>query len=225
MALSLSREGAEVVVSARSQDRLDALVDELPGKASAQTIDVADRASVEAAAEAVGDVDGVVFLAGVYWPMKVAEWNAADAEIMADINYAGAVRVVGAVLPKFLEKGAGHLVLTGSLSGFRGLPGAAVYGSSKAAVMQLAESLYSDLRKTEIDVQLSNPGFVRTRLTEKNDFTMPFIMDPDVAAAEMLNHMRTDRFKQSFPRIFASFFRISQLMPDWLYYLIMRPSA
>lgn len=224
MALQMSREGAHVTVSARNQDRLEALVAELPGKGAAVALDIADRASVEAAAEAVGDVDGVVFTAGVYWPMTPSEWNAADAETMADINYTGAVRVVGAVLPRLWAQGRGHLVLTGSLSGFRGLPGAAVYGSSKAGVMQLAESLYADLRKTDIDIQLTNPGFVRTRLTEKNDFAMPFIMDPDEAAASMLNHMRTDRFKQSFPRLFASFFRLSQLMPDWLYFSIMKPS-
>jgi NADP-dependent 3-hydroxy acid dehydrogenase YdfG len=224
LATGLSKEGAEVIVSARNAERLAALVEDLPGKASAQALDITDRASVEAVAQAIGAVDGVVFTAGAYWPMKPAEWNAEDAEAMADINYSGAVRVVGAVLPKMLEQGSGHLVLTGSLSGFRGLPGAAVYGSSKAGVMQLAESLYADLRKTDIAVQLINPGFVRTRLTEKNDFHMPFIMDPEDAAAEMLNHMRTYRFKQSFPALFASFFRISQLLPDWLYYSIMRPS-
>ncbi|MEL7116631.1 MAG: SDR family NAD(P)-dependent oxidoreductase [Pseudomonadota bacterium] len=224
IALSLSKEGAEVIVSARNAERLAEVVAEVPGKASAQVIDVGDRASVEAAADAVGDVDGIVFLAGLYWPMKPDEWQAADAETMADVNYVGAVRVVGAVLPKLLARGEGHLVLTGSLSGFRGLPGAAVYGSSKAGVMQLAESLYADLRRTKIDIQLSNPGFVRTRLTEKNDFHMPFIMDPDEAARHILDHMRSDRFKQSFPSLFASFFRISQLMPDWLYYAIMRPS-
>jgi len=225
MALALSKAGAEVIVSARNADRLAGLVAELPGKAEALAIDVADRASVDAAAEAAGAVDGVVFLAGVYWPMTPAEWNAADAEVMADINYSGAVRVVGAVLPRMLARGAGHLVLTGSLSGFRGLPGAAVYGSSKAGVMQLAESLYADLRKTKIDIQLSNPGFVRTRLTEKNDFHMPFIMDPDEAAAHMLRHMKGNRFKQSFPTLFASFFRLSQFMPDWLYYALVRPGT
>lgn len=214
-----------MVVSARNAERLSELVAELPGPARALPLDISDRASVEAAAEAVGALDGAVFTAGAYWPMTPTDWNAEDAEVMADINYTGAVRVVGAVLPKMLQQGYGHLVLTGSLSGFRGLPGAAVYGSSKAGVMQLAESLYADLRKTDIHVQLSNPGYVRTRLTEKNDFHMPFIMDPEDAAVQMIDHMRSYRFKQSFPGLFAGFFRISQLMPDWLYYRIMRPST
>jgi len=218
LAHQLARAGVEVIVSARSQDKLDALVAELPGNASAQVVDVSDRASVEAAASAVGDVDGVVFLAGVYWPMKSQEWDAEKAEAMVDINFTGAVRVMGAVMPMMQARGTGHLVITGSLSGFRGLPGAIGYAASKAGTMSLAESMYADLRNTGINVQLANPGFIKTRLTEKNDFKMPFIMEPDDAAREMFELMNTDRFKKSFPGMFSWVFRLSQFMPDWMYY-------
>jgi short-subunit dehydrogenase len=117
-----------------------------------------------------------------------------------------------------VARGSGHIVLTGSLSGFRGLPGAIGYCASKAGVMSLAESMYADLRKSDIRVQLANPGFVRTRLTDKNNFNMPFIMSPDDAAEEMMALMRSRRFKKSFPRLFSLVFRGSQLLPDWLYY-------
>ncbi len=218
LAHQLARAGVEVIVSARSQDKLDALVAELPGNASSQDVDVSDSTSVAAAAKAVGDVDGVVFLAGVYWPMKSQEWDAEKAEAMVDINFTGAVRVMGAVMPMMQERGTGHLVITGSLSGFRGLPGAIGYAASKAGTMALAESMYADLRATDIDVQLANPGFIKTRLTEKNDFKMPFIMEPDDAAREMFELMNSDRFKKSFPRVFSWVFRLSQFMPDWMYY-------
>ena len=214
----MSRAGAEVIVSARSQDKLDALVADLPGTASAQTVDVSDRASVEAAAAAIGDIDGVVFLAGVYWPFQAQDWDAEKAEAMADINFTGAMRVVGSVMPAFAAKDAGHIVITGSLSGFRGLPGATGYAASKAGTMVMAESLYADLRKTGIDVQLANPGFIRTRLTDKNTFSMPFIMEPEEAAQEMFELMNSDAFKKSFPRLFSWVFRLSQFMPDWMYY-------
>ncbi|WP_085310753.1 SDR family NAD(P)-dependent oxidoreductase [Planktotalea arctica] len=214
----MSRSGAEVIVSARSKDKLDTLVAELPGKALAQVVDVSDRASVEAAAAVIGDVDGVVFLAGVYWPMKSQDWDASRSEAMADINFTGAIRVIGAVMPMMQARGSGHLVITGSLSGFRGLPGAIGYAASKAGTMALAESMYADLRGTGIDVQLANPGFIKTRLTEKNDFNMPFIMEPDAAAREMFDLMNSDRFKKSFPRVFSWVFRASQFMPDWMYY-------
>ena len=219
LAHKLNAAGVEVVVSARSEDRLKALVAELPGKASYVTVDVSDRASVEAAAEQVGQIDGMIYLAGVYWPMKAQAWDAEQAEAMADINFTGAVRAVGAVIPQMVARDAGHIVITGSLSGFRGLPGAIGYAASKAGTMSLAESLYADLRKTGIRVQVANPGFIRTRLTDKNDFSMPFLMEPDQAAQEMFELMCDDTtFVRHFPRGFSYLFRLSRLLPDWAYY-------
>ncbi|WP_370399191.1 SDR family NAD(P)-dependent oxidoreductase [Sulfitobacter sp. JB4-11] len=220
LAHKLSRAGAEVIVSARSEDKLQSLVDDLPGKASVQTIDVADDESVEAAAKAVGDVDGVVFLAGVYWPFGAKEWDAAKATAMADINFTGLVRVMGQVVPGMVARDKGHIVITSSLTGFRGLPGSIGYTASKAATMSLAECMYADLRKTGVDVQVINPGFIKTQLTEKNDFTMPFIMSPEDAAREVIEHMGTDKFKKSFPWLFSMVFRLSQFLPDWLYFRI-----
>jgi NADP-dependent 3-hydroxy acid dehydrogenase YdfG len=218
VAFALSRVGVEVIVSARSEDRLKELVSELPGKASYVTVDVADRAAVEAAAKEVGEIDGVVYLAGVYWPMKAQEWDNEKADMMGEVNFLGASRVVGSVIKDMVAKNAGHIVLVGSLSGFRGLPGAIGYCSSKAGMMSLAESMQADLHKTPIEVQLINPGFIKTRLTEKNDFNMPFIMSPEDAAKEVFDHMNSDRFKKSFPMVFSWVFRLSQFMPDWMYY-------
>jgi short-subunit dehydrogenase len=218
VAILLSRLGAEVIVSARSEDRLKELVAILPGKASYVVVDVSDRRAVEAAAGQIGQLDGMIYLAGVYWPMKSTEWDNEKAEIMADINFLGAQRAVGAVIGGMLQQGHGHIVLTGSLSGFRGLPGAIGYCASKAGLMSLAESLQADLRNSPIDVQLINPGFIRTRLTDKNDFKMPFIMLPEDAAHEFVDHLNTDSFKKSFPLMFSWVFRLSQFMPDWLYY-------
>ena len=219
LAHKLNAAGVDVIVSARSEDRLKALVAELPGKASYVTVDVSDRASVQAAAEQVGQIDGMVYLAGVYWPMKAQDWDAEQAEAMADINFTGAIRAVGAVIPQMVARDAGHIVITGSLSGFRGLPGAIGYAASKAGTMSLAESLYADLRKTGVRVQVANPGFIRTRLTDKNDFSMPFLMEPEQAAREMFELMNDPgTFKRSFPTVFSWLFRLSQFMPDWMYY-------
>jgi len=218
VAFCLSRAGAEVIVSARSEDRLKELVGELPGKASCITVDVTNRGAVEAAARDLGQIDGVVYLAGVYWPMKAQEWDNEKADMMGEVNYLGASRVVGSVIKDMIARGAGHIVLVGSLSGFRGLPGAIGYSSSKAGMMSLAESMQADLRNSPIEVQLINPGYIRTRLTEKNDFHMPFIMSPEDAAKEVFEHMNTDSFKKSFPLLFSWVFRLSQVMPDWMYY-------
>ena len=220
LAQHLSRAGVEVIVSARSEDKLAALVDELPGKASYQTVDIADIDSVKAAAAAIGDIDGVVLLAGVYWPFSAREWDADQAVAMADVNFTGFMRVLGQVVPKFVEKDAGHIVITSSLTGFRGLPGSIGYTASKAATMSLAECMYADLRNTGVRVQVANPGFIKTQLTQKNDFSMPFIMEPEDAAREVFELMLSDHFKKSFPTLFSLLFRGSQFLPDWLYYRI-----
>jgi len=125
------------------------------------------------------------------------------------------------VVPAMVARDAGHVVLTGSLSGFRGLPGAIGYASSKAGVMHLAESMRADLWRTGVRVQLANPGFIKTRLTDKNDFHMPFLMTPEEAAGEMFTLMENERaFQRHFPRLFSYLFRLSRFLPDWAYYRI-----
>jgi NADP-dependent 3-hydroxy acid dehydrogenase YdfG len=223
LAERLSAAGAEVILSARSADRLAEVAATLPGPSMAVPVDVADTASVRRAAEAAGQIDGVVFLAGLYWPMAAQDWNADQAETMCDVNFTGCARVMGAALPAMVARGAGHVVITGSLSGFRGLPGAIGYGASKAGVMALAECMQADLRGSGIVVQVANPGFIRTRLTDKNSFSMPFLMEPAEAADHMFRHMQTDRFKVSFPTVFSWLFRLSQFLPDWAYYRIFAP--
>lgn len=223
LARKISAAGAEVILSSRSSARLAEAVAQMPGKARAMTVDVGDAVSVAEAAQEVGDVDGMVFLAGVYWPMKAQDWNAEQVEAMCNVNFTGCARMVGAVLPAMIARGSGHLVLTGSLSGFRGLPGANGYGPSKAGVMAIAETLYADLRGSGVSVQLANPGFIRTRLTDKNDFSMPFLMEPEEAARHIFELMQTDNFKANFPTVFSWLFRLSQFLPDWAYYRIFAP--
>ena len=220
LALRMSQAGAELILSARNSQRLVELSADLPGPSQVLAMDIADTDSVARAGGELRDIDGVVFLAGVYWPMPATDWNGADALAMANINFTGAFRVLDQVMEQFLSVDKGHIVITGSLSGFRGLPRSIGYSASKAGVMALAESLYADLRTTGIRVQIANPGFIKTRLTEKNSFNMPFIMSADEAADHMMRHMRSPRFKYSFPTLFSWLFRLSQFLPDWLYYRI-----
>ena len=220
LALRMSQAGAELILSARNSQRLFELSADLPGPSQVLAMDIADTDSVARAGGELRDIDGVVFLAGVYWPMPAKDWNGADALAMANINFTGAFRVLDQVMEQFLSVDKGHIVITGSLSGFRGLPRSIGYSASKAGVMALAESLYADLRTTGIRVQIANPGFIKTRLTEKNSFNMPFIMSADEAADHMMRHMRSARFKYSFPTLFSWLFRSSQFLPDWLYYRI-----
>jgi NADP-dependent 3-hydroxy acid dehydrogenase YdfG len=222
LAQRLAQAGADVIISARSAEKLAQVAADIP-RARAVPVDVGNAASVQSAAAEVGEVDGLVFLAGIYTPTTAQNWNAAEVEAMCDINFTGCARVVGAVLPAMIARGSGHVVITGSLSGFRGLPGAIGYAASKAGTMVLAECLYADLRGTGVRVQLGNPGFIRTRLTDKNDFKMPFLMQPAQAAEEMFTLMASRKFSRSFPWAFAAFFRLGNFLPDWAYYRLFAP--
>ena len=218
----ISRAGATVILSARSRDRLDDLAAALPGRSLVVACDVTDDSSVAAAAAEAGALDGLVYLAGVYWPQGARDWNAGQVTQMFDVNLTGAARVLGQVVPAMVAAGRGHVVLTGSLSGFRGLPNSIGYGASKAGVMTLAESMRADLRGSGIDVQLVNPGFIRTRLTAKNDFRMPMIMEPEAAAREYFEHLNGTTFVKNFPRSFGTLFRLGNLLPDGIYYRLFR---
>jgi NADP-dependent 3-hydroxy acid dehydrogenase YdfG len=219
LAQKISAAGAEVIVSGRNAARCAEVAEGLPGRAQGLPVDVQDSAAVSQAATSLGQIDGVVFLAGVYWPMQAQELDAEQFVAMADVNFTGAARVIGAVLPAMVARDAGHIVLTGSLAGFRGLPGAMGYAASKAGVMSLAESLRADLWRTGVRVQLANPGFIKTRLTDKNAFAMPFLMTPEQAAQQMFELMCDEvAFQRSFPRLFSYVFRLSRFLPDWAYY-------
>jgi short-subunit dehydrogenase len=212
LAEALDKEGASLILSARNADRLQALSDGL-SDAQALPMDVTDARSVASAAEAASDADGVIYCAGLYDPMTVQEWEPETAEAICEVNFMGAMRAMGRVAPRMARRGHGHIVLIGSLAGFTGLPGAIGYGASKAAVMHLGENLHRDLRDSGVKVQVVNPGFIKTRLTAKNDFKMPMIQTPEDAAACCIKAMRSNRFQTSFPAPFSWVFRIAALLP------------
>ena len=212
----LAAEGAHMILSARNPERLETLAATLPD-ARALPMDVTDSASVRAAVARLGDIDGVIYCAGAYEPMTAQDWNVDQALKVSEVNFTGALRSLGHVVPQMAERGSGHIVLIGSLAGFRGLPGAIGYSASKGALMQLAENLYMDLRGTGVKVQQINPGFIKTRLTEKNSFDMPFILSPEDAAARTLKAMKSRRFATSFPWPMATFFRLGSVLPIRLF--------
>ncbi|MEP4195479.1 MAG: SDR family NAD(P)-dependent oxidoreductase [Aliishimia sp.] len=220
LARKLSQAGAEVVLSARNADKLAEIAATLPAPASAHPMDVTDDESVRATAEAIGPVDGVVLLAGAYWPFSARNWDAAQAVEMADVNFTGYIRVLGQVVPDMVSRDAGHIVITSSLAAYRGLPGSIGYTASKAGNLSLAECMYADLKDTGLDVQVALPGFIKTRMTDKNTFKMPMIMEPEEAAQEVFELMNSDAFKKSFPGLLGAIFRAAQFLPNWLYYRI-----
>lgn len=221
LAVELDKAGASLILSARNQDRLEELANGLTN-AQVLQLDVTDANSVKQAAASTSQADGMVYCAGFYEPMKATDWDDASALSMVDVNFTGGLRVLGQVVPAFLKQGHGHIVLIGSLAGFRGLPGAIGYGASKAALLHLGENLYADLKDTPVRVQTINPGFITTRLSSKNDFPMPFIMSPEKAAARVVKAMQSGRFSTSFPAPFSWLFLLGRYLPLGLFHRLFR---
>lgn len=217
IAKDLHRAGARLILSARNADRL-ASVAQATGPAQIVPMDVTDTDAVAQAMTQIGDLDGVIYCVGQYDPVPATDWQPKAVEVMCEANFMGAVRVLGHVVPRFVAKGSGHVVLIGSLAGHRGLPGSIGYGASKAALMHLGESLQADLRDSPLRVQVVNPGFIKTRLTAKNGFRMPMIQTPEAAAANVMKAMRSNRLEVNFPAPFSWLFTVGKRLPKSLFW-------
>lgn len=216
LSIHLSNLGVKLIISARNETRLNELSSLT--KAKVLTLDVLDIDAIKQASKSAGIIDGIIYVAGDYTPLNSTTWNVEEVDKMIAVNFTGAAKVLGFIVPKFLKQNNGHIVMIGSLSGFRGLPNAIGYGASKAAMMHLAENIKADLYKTPIKIQLINPGFIKTRLTEKNNFKMPFIMSVEDAAKRVIIAMNSNRFQTNFPLIFSLLFRASNLLPAFIYF-------
>nr|WP_321249862.1 SDR family NAD(P)-dependent oxidoreductase [uncultured Ruegeria sp.] len=215
LAEALSNKGAHLVLSARNAERLQEICGSLPN-ARAVPFDVADLVAVRRARQQVGEVDGLVYNAGTYEPMPAKHWDTEAVLAMNDVNFTGALRVLGETVPGFVQAGRGDITLIGSLSGYRGLPAAIGYAASKAALISLAESMRLDLAGTGVTVRIVNPGFIKTRLTEKNKFKMPMLMTPEDAANRVVKAMSRRRFRTDFPAPFSWLVRLFDYLPDFL---------
>ncbi|MCR9255183.1 MAG: SDR family NAD(P)-dependent oxidoreductase [Alphaproteobacteria bacterium] len=224
LARKMAREGWTVTVSARSQDKLDALAEKQPGIVP-HALDVTDleavRAGVKAIEEKTGPIDLAVLNAGTHEKDSMETFKAEEVRRIMELNYMGVVNCVDAVLPGMLERKSGHLALVASIAGWRGLPTAAAYGASKAAVIALAESLKFDGDRLGIKVQVVNPGFVKTPLTDLNEFKMPFLMEVEDAVEAFYNGLREDAFEITFPWKFAFIMRRFQRMPYSLFFRLI----
>lgn len=217
LAKKLGAQGAHLILSARNAERLESLCNELPN-ARAVPLDVTDTNAVREAAAQIGPLDGVIYNAGVYDPMPASAWESDAALAMVDVNFTGAMRVLGEVVPQFVKAKKGDITLVGSLAGYRGLPNSIGYGASKAALVSLAETMRHDLKGTGVVVRLVNPGFIKTRLTEKNSFKMPMLMSPEAAAEHVFKAMGKRRFRTDFPAPFSWVIRSLDFVPDLLMY-------
>ncbi len=220
LALRLARDGVKVAVSARSAERLDELARLQPGIVPI-AVDVTDRTAVAAAharvVEAIGPVDLAILNAGVWHPMAASAFDAARAADSMQVNYLGIANALEPLIPAMANAGRGQLALVASVAGYRGLPKAAAYAPSKAAVISLAEVLRLELAGRGITVSLVNPGFVETPMTSVNKFPMPFIIKADDAADRIISGLARGKFEIAFPWQLVTMLKLLRMMPNALY--------
>ena len=229
LARRLARDGAEVVASARSADRLWALADGSGGRIVPWPLDITDAVAVAAAVAGIeaarGPIDVAVLNAGTHQPVTAAEFTAEGLRRLMEINLFGAAACLEALMPRMIARGRGRIAVVASVAGYRGLPTGAYYGASKAALINLAESLKFDLDRAGVTLQVVDPGFVRTPLTDRNEFPMPFLISAELAAERIASGLTSSRFEIAFPRPFVWIMKLLRLLPYRLYFPLVGRST
>ncbi|MEC9346875.1 MAG: SDR family NAD(P)-dependent oxidoreductase [Pseudomonadota bacterium] len=219
-AIAFARRGYRVAVTARRADELDALARDFSdpvGEIVTFPGDVTDAramADVVAAIEReLGPIGIAVLNAGDYRTLTSTQFTASALRAQYELNVFGSANCVEALLPRMIGRGAGRLYLVASLAGYVGLPRAVAYGSSKAALILMAESMRIELEPLGVVVGVVNPGFVKTPLTAKNDFPMPFLMPVERAAECLVDGVLDGRFEVAFPWTFVTLMKLLRCLP------------
>jgi NAD(P)-dependent dehydrogenase (short-subunit alcohol dehydrogenase family) len=229
LALELVRRGYVVAATARGEDKLVSLANEasaLFGRIVPFPGDVTDKDGMAAIAQAIekelGPVALAVFNAGNYFPTRGEKLSVENFVKTYEINLFGIVNGLVPVVDAMKARGFGQVAVVGSVSGYGGLPLASAYGASKAAVNNMAEALKFDFDKMNIRIQVINPGFVDTPLTEKNTFSMPGLMKVEDATRRFADGLERGGFEVCFPRRLAWTLKLVNLLPHALYFPVMK---
>lgn len=224
LALRLARDGATVAVSARSVEQLDRLARDAAScsRIISYPLDVTDRQGVAATVARIerelGPIQLVVLAAGTHHPVTADQFDAGELERLVGINLIGVANGLEPVMRSMIERGGGRIAIVSSVTGYRGLPTAAYYGATKAALINLAESLKFDLDRHGVRLQLIDPGFVKTPLTDKNPFPMPFLLSAESAAERIAEGLTSSRFEITFPKRFTWLLKLLRCLPYCLYF-------
>jgi len=226
LARRLAERGYRVAASARSAKDLDALASEVPGRITAFQLDVTKpEACIEtgsAIERALGQVDLAVLNAGSYFPTTAANFSVDNFRRTVDLNLMGTVNCMGAIVPSMVARKSGHIAVMASLTGYLGLPTAASYGATKAALISMAHSFRPDFERYGVTMSVINPGFVKTPLTDKNTFPMPFLQPLDKAIDIIVKGLDSGRFEIAFPWQVAWGLRFLRALPEPLRFAVMR---
>jgi NAD(P)-dependent dehydrogenase (short-subunit alcohol dehydrogenase family) len=224
LALRLARDGWQVAVSARTEQHLVDLAAEVPGRLHSFPLDVTDpEATTNTVArieERLGPIDLAVLNAGTYRREDVDSFDVAAFRNTVDVNLMGTVHCLAPLIQRMLGRQDGHIAVVSSVVGYVGLPGAAAYGATKAALINMCEALYPQLAARHVRLSLINPGFVDTPLTQQNDFPMPFMISAEAAVDHIMSGLKSRRFEIAFPWKMVLSLKLLALLPGRLAFAI-----
>ena len=224
LAEKFALEGWKVAISARRKEILDEMAKR--ENISSYPLDVTNQNQIKDVFAKIinnfGNLDLCVFCSGTYDPKLEQEINIKQNQFVMETNFFGVLYCIKSVEKYFKDKKEGHISIVSSIAAYRGLPNSSGYGPSKAALTNLTESLYFDFKKHNVRISLVSPGFIKTPLTDKNEFRMPFIKSPEFAAEKMFNGLtRTKAFEIHFPKALTMILKFLRILPYKIYlYLI-----
>jgi len=228
LAIKYAKAGHTVLASARTADKLEALsrTPDTDNRIIPCPLDVTDQVAIAAFVEQQITKhqlpDLVILNAGYYEPVGIEAFTVEHVERINDVNFLGVVRCLCALLPSFKKRASGHIAITASVAGYAGLPRAAAYGATKAALINMTESLKPELNELGIDITVINPGFVETPMTDKNQFEMPFIVSPEQAAERVYSGLQSRHFEITFPKRFTWLMKLVGILPYSLFFSVTR---
>ena len=222
LAIKFANEGWNVAISARRENLLKEISEKYENIFSFP-LDVTDKSKCKEVFGNIKDkfdnVDICFFSTGTWDPKKEKDIDVEQMEEVFKINFFGTVNSIKAVEKHFKEKNDGIISIVSSIAGYRGLPNSTGYGPSKSALNNLAESLYFDFKRFRVRVCLVSPGFIKTPMTDKNDFKMPFLKTPEYAADKIYDGLiNKNIFEIHFPKALTILLKIFSFLPSKLYF-------
>ncbi len=224
VAEKFAKEGWKVAVSARRKEILDIMAQDQ--NISSFPLDITNRDQINNVFKNIlnefGDLDLCLFSSGTYEPKDEQSIDPNKIKNVINVNFLGVIDCVKTVEKYFKNKKSGHISIVSSIAGYRGLPNSSGYGPSKAALTNFTESIYFDFKKFGVRVSIISPGFIKTPLTDKNEFSMPFLKTPDYAAEKIFNGLvKSNAFEIHFPKGLTLVLKFLRILPYKLYLVVV----
>ena len=225
LAIKFASKGWNVAISARRENLLKEISDHNENIYGFR-LDVTDKSKCKEVFEQIKNkfqnIDICFFSTGTWNPKKEKEIDVEQMEEVFKINFFGTVNSIKAVEQYFRERKNGIITIVSSIAGYRGLPNSTGYGPSKSALNNLAESLYFDFKRFNVRVCLVSPGFIKTPMTDKNDFKMPFLKTPEFAANQIYDGLiNKNIFEIHFPKALTLTLKFLSFLPSKIYFKLV----